>query len=85
MSQTLIAAQRAHSAAQVLAAKLPEPHSKYTVPIIVVLVVLAALALVRKLIALALLAAIVAGAFVAYQSGAFNHWVDKGKQVIQQR
>lgn len=47
--------------------------------------VLALIALLRKLIGLALIALIVAGAFVAYQSGAFDHWVDKGKQVIEQR
>jgi len=50
-----------------------------------VFALLAILALVRKLIALALIAIIVVGGFVAYQSGAFDKWVDKGKQVINQQ
>ncbi len=72
------------SAAHEVAAKLPQPTAKVTIPIIVVFALLALLALVRKLVALALIAIIVAGAFVAYQSGAFNQWVDKGKSVIDQ-
>lgn len=73
------------SSAHVIAAKLPEPTAKVTIPIIVVFALLAILALVRKLIALALIAIIVVGGFVAYQSGAFDKWVDKGKQVINQQ
>ena len=72
------------SAAHQVAAKLPQPTAKVTVPIIVVFALLALLALVRKLVALALIAIIVAGGFVAYQSGAFDKWVDKGKSVINQ-
>jgi uncharacterized membrane protein YphA (DoxX/SURF4 family) len=51
----------------------------------VVFALLALLALVRKLVALALIAIIIVGGFIAYQSGAFNTWVDKGKQVIDQQ
>ena len=72
------------TAAHEVAAKLPEPTAKVTVPIIAVFVLLALLALVRKLVALALIAIIVAGVFVAYQSGAFDQWVDKGKTIIDQ-
>ncbi len=73
------------SAAHEVAAKLPQPTAKVTVPIIVVFALLALLALVRKLVALALIAVIVAGGFIAYQSGAFDKWVDKGKAVINQQ
>lgn len=74
----------AHSLAHVAAVKLPEPTAKVTVPIIVVFALLALLAVVRKLIALALIAIIIVGGFVAYQSGAFDKWVDKGKQIVNQ-
>lgn len=89
MSQMLPAAHSATvtaaSTAHVMAAKLPQPSGKFTIPIIVVFALLALLALVRKLVALALIALIIVGGFIAYQSGAFNHWVDKGKQVIDQQ
>jgi len=75
----------AASSAHVVAAKLPQPAAKFTVPIIVVFALLALLALVRKLVALASIAIIIVGGFIAYQSGAFNKWVDKGKQVIDQQ
>ncbi len=81
MSRMMLAAQSAHF----LSLKLPDPKAKYTVPIIVILAVLAGIALMRKLMAIALLAVVIAAGFLAYQAGAFNHWVDKGKQVIQQR
>ena len=74
----------AHSVAHVVAAKLPEPTAKVTIPIIVVFALIALLAIVRKLIALALIAIIIFGGFVAYQSGAFDKWVAKGKQFIDQ-
>jgi hypothetical protein len=80
MSHLLLAAH----GASVVAFKIPEPKASFTVPIIVVFALLTALAVLRKLISLALLALVIAIGFVAYQSGAFNHWVDKGKQVIQQ-
>ena len=89
MSQMLPAARSlhsaAHSVAHVVAAKLPEPTAKVTIPIIVVFALIALLAIVRKLIALALIAIIIVGGFIAYQSGAFDKWVDKGKQVIDQQ
>ena len=75
----------AHSLAHIAAVKLPAPTAKVTVPIIVVFALLALLALVRKLIAIALIAIIIVGGFVAYQSGAFNKWVDKGKQIVNQQ
>jgi len=81
MSQMLPAA---HAAAHLIALKLPEPTAKVTIPIAIVFALLALLAIVRKLVALALVAIIVAGVFIAYQSGAFDQWVDKGKQIIQQ-
>jgi hypothetical protein len=82
MSQILAVA---HSAAHVVAAKLPAPKSKVTVPVMVVFALLAVIAIVRKIIVLAVVGVIVVALFAAYQSGAFNSWVDKGKQVIQQR
>jgi len=80
----MLSAAQAAQAAHEVAAKLPEPTAKVTVPIIVVFALLALLALARKLVALALIAIIVAGVFVAYQSGAFDQWVDKGKSIIDQ-
>jgi hypothetical protein len=73
------------AAAHLAALTLPQPTAKVTVPIIVVFALLAILALVRKLIAIALIAIIVVGGFVAYQSGAFDKWVDKGKTIINQQ
>ena len=72
------------AAAHVVALTLPEPTAKVTVPIIVVFALLAILAFVRKLISIALIAIIIVGGFVAYQSGAFDKWVDNGKTIIQQ-
>ncbi|MBX6371456.1 MAG: hypothetical protein IRZ02_04280 [Acidothermus sp.] len=63
---------------------LPVPKTSFTIPIVVVFAILAAIALLRKLIGLAVIAAVIAAVFIAYQSGAFDHWVDKGKQVIEQ-
>jgi hypothetical protein len=63
---------------------LPEPSGAVTVPVIVIVGLLVVFALVRKLIALAIIGLLVAGLVVAYQAGALDHWVDKGKQVIQQ-
>jgi hypothetical protein len=78
----------AHSIGQSLvhevALKLPEPTAKVTIPIIIVFALLALLAMVRKLIALALIAIIIVAGFAAYQSGAFDHWVDKGKQIVNE-
>ncbi len=84
MSQTLLAAQSTMHAVNVVAGKLPVPKKKITIPVIVIFAVLAAIAVVRKLIAVALIAVIICIGFLAYQSGAFNHWVDKGKAAVQQ-
>ncbi|HVV31355.1 MAG TPA: hypothetical protein VHC41_10800 [Mycobacteriales bacterium] len=64
---------------------LPEPHAGWTVPVGIVLVLLAGFWLVRKLIKLALVAVVIAAVLFAYQGGAFDHYVDKGKQVIQKQ
>ena len=63
---------------------LPEPSGAVTIPVIVIIGLLVLFALVRKLIALAIVGLLVAGLIVAYQAGALDHWVDKGKQVIEQ-
>jgi hypothetical protein len=87
MSQTLLMTHGSAvaSAVHVLAAKLPEPKAAVTIPIIVIFAVLVFIGLVRKVMVLAVVAAIVCIGFLAYQSGAFNHWVDKGKTVIHQK
>jgi hypothetical protein len=82
MSQTLLAAHQVVQAAHIVAGKLPVPKKQVTIPVIVIFAVLALIAIVRKLIAVALLAVIVCVAFLLYQSGAFNHWVDKGKNAV---
>ena len=84
MSQTLLAAHAIAHASHVVAGKLPSPKKSVTIPVIVIFAVLAAIALVRKLIAVALIAVIICVGFLAYQAGAFNHWVDKGKSAVQQ-
>jgi hypothetical protein len=83
MSQTLLAAQSMLHATHVVAGKLPVPKKTVTIPVIVIFAVLAAIALVRKLIAIALIAVIICIGFLAYQSGALNHWVDKGKAAVK--
>jgi hypothetical protein len=75
----------AHSSAVYLLGSLPEPKAAVTIPIIVIFAVLVLIGLMRKVMALAVLAAIVCIGFLLYQSGALNHWVDKGKGVIQQK
>jgi hypothetical protein len=62
---------------------LPEPKAGWTIPLAIVLALLAVFALLKKLIALALLATLAAAVFFAYQGGAFDHYVDQGKQVLQ--
>jgi len=71
-------------ASAVLAASrpLPEPDAAWTIPVAIILAALAVFALVRKLIFLALIGAIAAALFFAYQGGAFDSWVDRGKQVV---
>lgn len=63
---------------------LPEPRAGWTVPIAVVLALLALFWLVRKLLLAAVVAALVAAAVLAYQAGAFNAYVDRGKAVLRQ-
>jgi hypothetical protein len=60
------------SAAHVVAAKLPKPKPAVTVPIIVIFAALVLIGLVRKVVVLAVLAALVCIGFLAYQSGAFT-------------
>jgi hypothetical protein len=61
---------------------LPEPDAAWTIPIAILLAVFALFALVRKLIFLAVVAVAAAALFFAYQGGAFDSWVDKGKSVV---
>lgn len=62
---------------------LPRPEAGITVPIVVILVGLALFWITRKLLGLAFLAAVIAVLFLAYQGGAFDHFVDKGKQLVR--
>ena len=75
----------AHSSAIYVVGSLPEPKAAVTIPIIVIFAVLVLIGLMRKVMALAVIAAIICVGFLLYQSGALNHWVDKGKGVIQQK
>jgi hypothetical protein len=63
---------------------LPDPQAGITIPVGIVLVGFAVLFIARKLVKLALVAVVVAVIVFAYQAGAFNHFVDKGKHLIQQ-
>jgi hypothetical protein len=63
---------------------LPDPQAGLTVPVGVVLVGLAVLSIARKLVKLALVAVVVAALIFAYQGGAFDHFVDKGKHLIDE-
>jgi hypothetical protein len=67
---TLVSANT-HSAAHVIAS-LPKPKAKVTVPVIVIFAVLVFIGLTRKLLKLAVIAAIVCVVFLIYQSGAFS-------------
>ena len=67
----LLSQSTPHSAAQVVAS-LPKPKAKVTVPIIVIFAVLVFIGISRKVIKLAVLAAIVCVIFLIYQSGAFS-------------
>jgi hypothetical protein len=60
-----------HSAAHFVAS-LPKPKAKVTVPIIVIFAVLVFIGIARKVVKLAILAAIVCVIFLIYQSGAFS-------------
>lgn len=73
MTPTLLTlvSQNTHSAAHVIAS-LPKPKAKVTVPVIVIFAVLVFIGLARKLLKLAVIAAIVCAIFLIYQSGAFS-------------
>ena len=60
-----------HSASHVIAS-LPKPKAQVTVPIIVIFAVLVFIGISRKVIKLAVIAAIVCVIFLIYQSGAFS-------------
>jgi len=78
MHQTLLAGY-------VYAGKLPHAKPAVTIPIIIIFAVVVMVALARKLVGLAVVAAIIAVLFLAYQAGAFNHWVKEGKTAIHQK
>ena len=69
-------------AAYVYAGSLPHPKPAVTIPIIIIFAVVLFVAISRKLMGLAVIAAIIAVLFLAYQAGAFNHWVKEGKTAI---
>jgi hypothetical protein len=73
MTPTLLTlvSQNTHSAAHVIAS-LPKPKAKVTVPVIVIFAVLVFIGITRKLLKLAVIAAIVCVIFLIYQSGAFS-------------
>jgi hypothetical protein len=60
-----------HSTTHVVAS-LPKPKAQVTVPIIVIFAVLVFIGISRKLMKLALIAAVVCVIFLIYQSGAFS-------------
>ncbi|MDQ1487336.1 MAG: hypothetical protein QOJ62_3029 [Actinomycetota bacterium] len=78
MSQTLLAAQtflaghQLHLSPHIVAA-LPKPKAAVTVPVIVIFAALVLIGLVRKVMFLAVIAALVCIGFLAYQSGAFTN------------
>jgi hypothetical protein len=67
---TLIS-QSPHSATHVLAS-LPKPKAKVTVPVIVIFAILVFIGITRKLLKLAVIAAVICVLFLIYQSGAFS-------------
>jgi hypothetical protein len=67
----LLSQSTPHSAAHIVAS-LPKPKAKVTVPIIVILAVLVFIGIARKVLKLAIIAAIVCVIFLIYQSGAFS-------------
>jgi hypothetical protein len=75
----------AHSSAVYVLGSLPEPKAAVTIPVIIIFAVLVLIGLMRKVMVLAVIAAIICVGFLLYQAGAFDHWVDKGKGVIQQK
>jgi hypothetical protein len=67
----LLSQNPTHSAAHVIAS-LPKPKAQVTVPIIIIFAVLVFIGISRKVIKLAVIAAIVCVLFLIYQSGAFS-------------
>ena len=67
----LLSQNTPQSASHVIAA-LPKPKAKVTVPIIVIFAVLVFIGISRKVIKLAVIAAIICVIFLIYQSGAFS-------------
>lgn len=53
-------------------AKLPAPKAGITVPLIIIFAVIVVVGLARKIIGLAVIAAILCVLFLIYQSGAFT-------------
>jgi hypothetical protein len=70
---------------QLAALTLPEPQGNITIPVVAVIALVVVFSLVRKLVALALIGVIAGGLVIAYQAGALDHWVDKGKQIINEQ
>jgi len=67
----LLSQNTPHSASHVIAS-LPKPKAQVTVPIIVIFAVLVFIGISRKVIKLAVIAAIICVIFLIYQSGAFS-------------
>ena len=67
----LLSQSTAHPATHVVAS-LPKPKAQVTVPIIIIFAVLVFIGISRKVIKLAVIAAIVCVLFLIYQSGAFS-------------
>ncbi len=67
----LLSQSAPHSATHVIAS-LPKPKAQLTVPIIIIFAVLVFIGISRKVIKLAVIAAIVCVIFLIYQSGAFS-------------
>lgn len=67
----LLSQNTPHSATHVIAS-LPKPKAQVTVPIIVIFAVLVFIGISRKVMKLAVIAAIVCVIFLIYQSGAFS-------------
>jgi hypothetical protein len=67
----LLSQSTPHSATHVVAS-LPKPKAAVTVPIIIIFAVLVFIGISRKLLKLAVIAAIVCVIFLIYQSGAFS-------------
>ena len=67
----LLSQSTAHPATHVVAA-LPKPKAQVTVPIIIIFAILVFIGISRKVMKLAIIAAIVCVIFLIYQSGALS-------------